>query len=99
MMNEMVLGDASPNHDPGGANTRKLAERELAAFFNAVKKLFGPKQAELAANDWLEELETTDALPVAVREWRLITISAARRLASRLNVPFQQIAPTAQFCE
>ncbi len=75
--------------DTGCADITKMAERELGAFFNAVKKLFGTKQAELAANDWLEELETTNPLPVAIREWRLITINAARRLAVRLSFSFQ----------
>lgn len=98
MMNEMALSEMPGNHKPC-ADVTRMAERELAAFFNAVKKLFGAKQAQLAANDWLDELETTDSLPVAIREWRLITISAARRLASRLNLSFQQIEPTAQLCE
>jgi hypothetical protein len=85
-MNEMVL--RLENYDPC-ADMTKLAERELGAFFNAVKQLFGAKQAQLAANDWLEELETANTLPVAIREWRLVTINAARRLARRLNVSFQ----------
>ncbi|HVB85490.1 MAG TPA: hypothetical protein VNK23_02350 [Candidatus Dormibacteraeota bacterium] len=89
-MNQMALSEGWQNHDPGFAGITKMAERELAAFFNAVRKLFGAKQAELAAKDWLQELETTSALPVATREWRLITIHAARRLASRLNVSFQR---------
>jgi hypothetical protein len=88
-MNQMMFTEAPESHKPGYAEIARMAERELAAFFNAVKKLFGPSQAELAANDWLDELETTDAVPVGIREWRLITINAARRLATRLNLSFQ----------
>lgn len=87
-MNEIVLGEMPGNHDLC-VDVVRMAERELAAFFNAVKQLFGARQAELVANDWLEELETSNALPVAVLEWRLITINAARRLAARLNVSLQ----------
>jgi len=89
-MNQMALSECWENHDPGIADVAKMAERELAAFFNAVRKLFGATQAELAANDWLQELEATDTLPVATREWRSITIHAARRLAARINGSFQR---------
>jgi len=62
------------------------AERELAAFFRAVKELFGPEQAELAVEDWLQELVAIDGPPVATREWRRVTVNAARRLAGRLGM-------------
>lgn len=88
-MNHTVFSEAPTNHHPDGASIAKMAERELGAFFNVVKQLFGTKQAELAANDWLEELEASRTLPVAIREWRLITINAARRLAVRLNASLQ----------
>lgn len=70
-----------------------MAERELSAFFNAVTQLFGPEQAQLSANDWLQELIETDALPASAREWRMITskVIMARvstRLASRVNASF-----------
>lgn len=88
-MTRMALSEA-PNHcGSGGAEIMKMAERELAAFFNAVKQLFGAGQAQLAADDWLQELESTSPVPVAIREWRMITIKAARRLAIRLNPSFQ----------
>jgi hypothetical protein len=63
----------------------RIAERELSAFFNAVTQLFGPEQAELSADDWLQELIETDTLPASAREWRLITARTSTRLASRLN--------------
>ena len=61
------------------------AERELAAFFRAVKELFGPEQAEHSAQDWLRELEAKKTLPASGREWRSITTTVARQLARRVN--------------
>jgi hypothetical protein len=64
-----------------------LAERELSAFIAAVAELFGPKQARLSAEDWLDESELIDSLPRSTsRDWRTVTIAASARLASRLNV-------------
>jgi hypothetical protein len=58
--------------------------------------LFGSEQAELSAEDWLQELIEIDALPASTREWRLITAKVSTRLASRVNASFlsteQQIA-------
>ena len=49
----------------------------------AVTKLFGPEQARVAAEDWVDELEFVDVLPErAGRDWRSVTIAAAARLAS-----------------
>jgi hypothetical protein len=62
-----------------------MAERELSAFFNAVTQLFGSEQAELSAENWLQELIATDGLPSSAREWRSITAKVSTRLASRLN--------------
>jgi hypothetical protein len=62
-----------------------MAERELAAFFNAIAQLFGSEQAEVSAEDWLHELIEIDALPTSAREWRLITAKVSTRLASRVN--------------
>lgn len=64
-----------------------LAERELSAFFDAITQLFGSKQAELGAEDWLRELIEIDGLPASTREWRLITAKVAARLVSRLASP------------
>jgi PAS domain-containing protein len=63
-----------------------MAERELAAFFNAVTDLFGSELAQLSGEDWLKELTAIDALPASAREWRLITARASTRLASRLRL-------------
>src|ERR1022692_280628 len=40
-----------------------VAERELSAFIGAVTQLFGPEQANLSAEDWLEESEVIDSPP------------------------------------
>ena len=62
-----------------------MAERELSAFFNAVTDVFGPEQAEISAEDWLQELIEIDGLPASAREWRLISAKASTQLASRVN--------------
>ena len=38
----------------------QMAERELSAFIRAVTELFGPEQARLSAEDWLDESELMD---------------------------------------
>ena len=64
-----------------------LAEHELAAFIGSVTELFGPEQARLSAEDWLDEAEFTDGSSRSTsRDWRAITIAASVRLANRLNV-------------
>jgi hypothetical protein len=84
-MNQPVLVELPKNYDLGCAEIMKMAERELAAYVNAVT-LFGAKQAQLAARDWMQELETINALPLVPREWRAITINAAGRRATRLLI-------------
>jgi hypothetical protein len=61
-----------------------MAERELTAFAGAVNELFGPEQALLSADEWIEELLALD-FPVGSRipDWRHITIIASSRLAKR----------------
>ncbi len=62
------------------------AERELSAFISAVTELFGPEQARVSTEDWLDEL-TLIARPSRSKErkWRAVTIAATARLASRLS--------------
>ena len=63
-----------------------LAERELAAFLGAVKELYGPAQARLSAEDWLDESDLMDSPPrSAGRDWRAVTVAASARLANRLT--------------
>ena len=62
------------------------AGRELGAFMKAVTDSFGPKEGRLAAEDWLQVLDSREELPgTSADDWRSITIAAASRLATRLN--------------
>ena len=64
-----------------------VAERELSSFMTAVKELYGPEEASLSANDWLDESELMDSPPRSeMRDWRAVTIAASARLASRVRV-------------
>src|ERR1700678_3540214 len=64
-----------------------LAERELTAFILAVTELFGPEQARLSAEDWVDESDLMDSPPRSTsRDWRAVTVAASARLASRLTV-------------
>ena len=61
------------------------AERELAAFYTAVVRRYGPEEARRAAYDWIEEMETMDwPLDGAVPNWRRVSIAAANCLSSRV---------------
>ena len=62
-----------------------LAEHELSSFIAAVTKLYGREQANLSAEDWLDESELIDSPPRSeARNWHAVTIAASARLASRL---------------
>jgi hypothetical protein len=64
-----------------------LAERELASFIGAVRELFGPEQALLSADDWLDESELMDSPARSTsRDWRAVTVAASARLANRVTV-------------
>ena len=61
------------------------AESEFVAFTRAVTELFGPEQAGLSADDWLNEVASRDGLPcTTTREWRLVTVAASARLTIRM---------------
>jgi len=67
------------------AELMTAAETELAAFYEAVFRRYGLKEAKKAAQDWIEELGTMDwpsdwVLP----NWRHVTIAAADCLAFRI---------------
>jgi hypothetical protein len=69
------------------ADEMDSAERELSAFICAVTQLFGPEEAKLSAEDWLDESELMDRPPLSTsRNWRAVTIAASARLANRLAV-------------
>ena len=79
------------------ADLMVIAERELGAFIRAVTELFGPEQARLAAEDWVDELELMDALPGPTRrDWAPVTFAAAAQLARRLNTGVDR--PTPRVC-
>ena len=79
------------NYNAGCASAAKMAERELSAFFGAVTELFGRDEAQLSAEDWLEEMNDIEPLPSSIRDWRTITIKAATRLANRVMATFPSI--------
>jgi hypothetical protein len=84
-MNPLARYKPSNNYVPPCSDLMTMAERELSAFFNAVTRSFGSEQAELSAEDWLQELSGIDGLPTSARGWRLITAKVSTRLASRVN--------------
>ena len=62
----------------------RAAERELGAFMSVVAELHGPSQARIAAEDWIDALESAkEPFGFTAGEWRKITIVAAGRLAIR----------------
>jgi hypothetical protein len=82
------------SHSPPDADLMVIAEQELAAFITTVTELFGPEQARLAAEDWVEELELMDSLPGPTsREWRSVTVAASVQLARRLNTEVDRSTP------
>ncbi len=79
---------------PADADLMAIAERELGAFIRAVTELFGPEQARLAAEDWVDELELMDALPGPTRrDWGSVTVAASAQLARRLNTDVDRPTP------
>jgi hypothetical protein len=90
---------ATTNPDPTCITLMSRAERELGAFISAVNELYGPDQSRISAGDWIDELESMHALPgVTSREWRLVTIAAAARLASRLSKAGHPAPDRLAFC-
>jgi hypothetical protein len=81
------FADPRDPKNPDCAHSVNLAERELAAFFGAVRELFGSELAEISAEEWLHELEATDDLPASTREWQTLTAKASLWLANRVNAP------------
>jgi len=74
-----------------------VAESELFAFIHTVSEMFGPGQARVSEEDWLEESELMDAAPRSTpRDWRSVTIAASARLAYRIDAEdFCQRPPAA----
>ena len=71
-----------------------MAERELSAFIRAVTELFGPEQARLSTEDWLDHSERMDCPHMATRkEWRTVTVAASARLANRVTAARDRRTP------
>ena len=67
------------------AELMTTAEMELAAFYAAVFRQYGLKEAKKAAQDWIEELETMDwPADRTLTNWHQVTIVAADCLAFRI---------------
>jgi len=61
------------------------AETELAAFYEAVFRRYGLKEAKKSAQDWIKELETMDwPADGVLPNWHQVTIAAADCLAFRI---------------
>jgi hypothetical protein len=84
-MNSLARYELSKNSNDRCLDLMTMAERELSAFFNTIRLRFGSEQAQLSAEDWLQELIEIDALPISTREWRLLTVKASTRLACRVS--------------
>ena len=62
------------------------AIRALGAFPYVVSELYGPEEASVSAQDWVDELELLQCVPQPLsQDWREVTIAAARRLAERVH--------------
>ena len=81
-MDQLALNDRL-HRDGICGELLSMAQRELASLFKAVSELFGAEQAELSAEDWLQEVEASRALPASTREWRQITVKVIAQLANR----------------
>jgi hypothetical protein len=67
------------------AELMTAAETELAAFYEAVFRRYGLKEARKAALDWIEELETMEwSADWGIPNWRHVTIAAADCVAFRI---------------
>ena len=91
-MSQFALTKPLKDHDPICGDLMAMAERELAAFFNAVTELFGSEQAEISAEDWLHELMAVNDLPASTRQWRHLTVKISARLASGVNASSRTLA-------
>jgi hypothetical protein len=80
--NTRIKSSDEQRYGAGTPSRLAEAERQLAAFHQAVLSLHGPEEAQKASEDWLRELET--AAPNEPIHWRHISLVAADRLASRL---------------
>jgi len=82
----MQMNERDPFSDSIYEQQTHLADRELYSFIAAVTEIYGPEQARLSAEDWLDEAVLMDSPPQSeIRDWRSVTIAASARLATRVN--------------
>jgi hypothetical protein len=87
---QYLMNEYESFSDLGYEEQRHLAELQLSSFIVAVTELYGPEQARLSEQDWLDESDSMDSPPLSTgRNWRAVTIAAAARLADRLKVAAQ----------
>jgi hypothetical protein len=62
-----------------------MAERELAEFISFATNFLGSEPTKFLTDIWLDELASMETLPGPTSpDWRLVTIAATARLATRL---------------
>jgi hypothetical protein len=84
MRSRAALTDASCSRLLTCEELAGVAAKELAAFLEVVNQDFGPQRAHQAADDWLQELVSSDCfVPEAIADFRQISIAAAHRLVHR----------------
>lgn len=62
-----------------------MAERELTAFISFATNLLGSEPTKFLTDIWLDELACMETMPGPTSpDWRVVTIAATARLATRL---------------
>jgi hypothetical protein len=73
---------AHPSRDDEAISAPK---RELLNFIDSVAMLIGPGSTRILTEIWLDELACMDCIPEPnSRDWRMVSLAASARLASRL---------------
>jgi hypothetical protein len=83
-----MLPTATYRIQPSGSCAKLIlgAEIECGAFMSATNQLFGEGAARIAGSLWVEELEASpNHFRGRASQWRIVTISAASRLADRMS--------------
>jgi hypothetical protein len=84
-MHPLQLSERAKKHVPIVAGPVTTAERELAAFVSSIRDCLGSEQTRFLTEIWLDELASMDSMPEPTSpDWRLVTVAASARLASRL---------------
>jgi hypothetical protein len=88
-MDVLEMFRVAPNRIQPSDSCAKLildAEIECRAFMSATNQLFGEGAARTAGSLWAEELEASpNHFRGRASHWRIVTISAASRLADLMS--------------